>query len=197
MVLSDILPAVAETAADIIEAGGEAEYLVADISRSDNGKALVDLAVDKFGRLDFAFNNAGISGEDGRTPQQVIDSIDSSGWKEDPSQYGMTAMEYQMAIAEQFFQKQIDRAGGLNQWNHFPALAKAADKWVVSPNIDTMFSLAIVDAPQGFTVPLPEVGERFISLHINDQHHTAVDYTWRSGKHSYRGGRILRRIAFL
>ena len=63
LVLSDILPEVSGVANDIIENGGEAEYLVADISRSGQCKELVDLAVAKFGRLDFAFNNAGISGE--------------------------------------------------------------------------------------------------------------------------------------
>jgi len=63
VVLSDILPKVAEVADEIIAAGGEAEYLIADISCVESSKALVDLAVSKFGRLDFAFNNAGISGE--------------------------------------------------------------------------------------------------------------------------------------
>lgn len=63
VVISDILPEVAEIANDIIKAGGEAIYLVVDISRPVNCKELVDLAVSKFGRLDFAFNNAGISGE--------------------------------------------------------------------------------------------------------------------------------------
>jgi len=128
-----------------------------------------------------------IGREDGRTPQQVIDSIDSSNWKVDPTKYGMTAMKYQMAIGEKFFQTQIQRAGGVNKWNHFPALAKAADRWVVSPNIDTMFSMAIVDAREGFTIMLPGVGERFMSLHVNDQYHTAVDYTWSTGKHTYKG----------
>ena len=127
-----------------------------------------------------------IGAKDGRTPQQVIDSIDSSNWKVDPTQYGMTAMEYQMATAELMYQTQIERAGGINQWNHFPALAKAADHWVVSPNIDAMFSTAVVDARKGFTVTLPDVGERFMSLHVQDQYHTIVDYTWSAGKHSYK-----------
>ena len=63
LVLGDILPELSELANEIIENGGEAEYLIADISRSGNCKELVELAVARFGRLDFAFNNAGISGE--------------------------------------------------------------------------------------------------------------------------------------
>lgn len=63
LVLSDILPEVAELADEIVQSGGEACYLVADISRSEQCKDLVDLAIATFNRLDFAFNNAGISGE--------------------------------------------------------------------------------------------------------------------------------------
>jgi len=135
--------------------------------------------------------------KDGRTPQQVIDSIDSSNWKVDPTQYGMTAMEYQMAVAEQFFKTQVDRAGGVNKWNHFPALAKAEDRWVVSSNVDVMFSIAIVDARKGFSVTFPDVGERFISMHVNDQHHTVVDYTWSAGKHTYKGEDIATDYVFV
>lgn len=62
LLLSDILPEVSGVAVEILEQGGEAEYLVADISRSSDCKALVDKAISTFGRLDFAFNNAGISG---------------------------------------------------------------------------------------------------------------------------------------
>ncbi len=53
LVLSDILPEVSKVAAEIIENGGDAEYLVADITSSANCKELVYLAVAKFGRLDF------------------------------------------------------------------------------------------------------------------------------------------------
>ena len=42
--------------------GGEALFVRADISREADVKALVDKAVATFGRLDFAFNNAGVEG---------------------------------------------------------------------------------------------------------------------------------------
>ncbi len=41
-----------------IEAGGKAAVFLADISRPDDARAMVDFAVDTFGRLDIAFNNA-------------------------------------------------------------------------------------------------------------------------------------------
>src|SRR5271157_4166194 len=46
-------------------AGGEALFVKTDVSREADVKALVDRTVAAFGRLDFAFNNAGIEGAAG------------------------------------------------------------------------------------------------------------------------------------
>jgi NAD(P)-dependent dehydrogenase (short-subunit alcohol dehydrogenase family) len=46
----------------IVDAGGEAHFVQADISRAADAEAMVREAVEKFGRLDCAVNNAGISG---------------------------------------------------------------------------------------------------------------------------------------
>ena len=51
-----------ETAEQIVAAGGEALFVRADVSRDDDCVALVRAAVERFGRLDCAFNNAGIEG---------------------------------------------------------------------------------------------------------------------------------------
>ncbi|GGD36123.1 SDR family oxidoreductase [Aureimonas glaciei] len=51
-------------AARISDAGvGKAVVLAGDVRNEDYAQALVELAVDRFGRLDGAFNNAGIVGE--------------------------------------------------------------------------------------------------------------------------------------
>lgn len=63
VVVTDILPEVEEVVAEIRQAGGEVEALVTDIAQPENCKAVVDLAIASFGRLDFAFNNAGIGGK--------------------------------------------------------------------------------------------------------------------------------------
>ena len=42
------------------EAGGQAEFFACDVSRSEDNAALVARVVERFGRLDFAHNNAGI-----------------------------------------------------------------------------------------------------------------------------------------
>jgi NAD(P)-dependent dehydrogenase (short-subunit alcohol dehydrogenase family) len=52
-----------ETVALVQSAGGEAEFFKADVSRETDCEALVAAAVNKWGRLDGAHNNAGISGQ--------------------------------------------------------------------------------------------------------------------------------------
>ena len=49
-----------ETVRAIIEAGASAEFVPCDVSSSQDNAALVAAAVERFGKLDFAHNNAGI-----------------------------------------------------------------------------------------------------------------------------------------
>src|SRR5437773_7970193 len=51
----------------IENAGGQALFVKTDVSREADVKALVDKTVARFGRLDFAFNNAGVEGTAGVT----------------------------------------------------------------------------------------------------------------------------------
>jgi NAD(P)-dependent dehydrogenase (short-subunit alcohol dehydrogenase family) len=51
-----------ETVQDIRSAGGSAVFLQADVTNPDSVKAMVDRALEQFGRIDVLFNNAGISG---------------------------------------------------------------------------------------------------------------------------------------
>lgn len=49
----------------VAEAGGEALFLKADVSKSEDVRSLIDRTVEVFGRLDCAHNNAGINIERG------------------------------------------------------------------------------------------------------------------------------------
>ena len=51
-----------ETVRLIEEDGGEASFVEADVSKAAQVEALVGRAVEAYGRLDYAFNNAGIEG---------------------------------------------------------------------------------------------------------------------------------------
>jgi NAD(P)-dependent dehydrogenase (short-subunit alcohol dehydrogenase family) len=53
---------------EITHAGGHAVALAGDVKDEAYAKALVELAVGRFGGLDVAFNNAGTTGEMGATP---------------------------------------------------------------------------------------------------------------------------------
>ena len=52
----------AETVRLVTQAGGEARFLRADVAKAAEVEAMVRGTVDAFGRLDYAFNNAGIDG---------------------------------------------------------------------------------------------------------------------------------------
>jgi NAD(P)-dependent dehydrogenase (short-subunit alcohol dehydrogenase family) len=51
-----------ETVQYIRSAGGSAVFLQADVTNPESVKAMVDRALEQFGRIDVLFNNAGISG---------------------------------------------------------------------------------------------------------------------------------------
>ncbi|CRK80264.1 SDR family NAD(P)-dependent oxidoreductase [Neobacillus massiliamazoniensis] len=51
-----------KTVAEIYEANGEACFIHADVTDAESVKAMVEEAINKFGRIDVLFNNAGISG---------------------------------------------------------------------------------------------------------------------------------------
>ncbi len=63
-----------ETIEQIQQAGGDALFLQTDVTQADQVEALVDHAVSHFGRLDVAFNNAGIEGEMAPLADQTEDN---------------------------------------------------------------------------------------------------------------------------
>lgn len=58
----------------IKEAGGEAIFHAADVSNPGEVEALVNKAVETYGRLDCAFNNAGIEGQFSPTPECTLEN---------------------------------------------------------------------------------------------------------------------------
>jgi len=65
---------VAEIKAD----GGDAVYLAGDVQSEDYAKAVVALAIEKFGRLDVAYNNAGTLGEMGPSTSVSVEGFNNA-----------------------------------------------------------------------------------------------------------------------
>jgi NAD(P)-dependent dehydrogenase (short-subunit alcohol dehydrogenase family) len=64
VVVSDICSKVGEdTVREIASSRGDAIFVKADVSRSEDVAALIERTVQNYGQLDFAFNNAGIEGD--------------------------------------------------------------------------------------------------------------------------------------
>ena len=67
----------ARLVAEIEAAGGNAAALAGDVRSEIYAQSLVALAVERFGRLDVAFNNAGMLGESGPST-----AVSEAGWNE-------------------------------------------------------------------------------------------------------------------
>jgi len=64
VVVADIdVPGGEETVRSIRENGGEAVFIQTDVSHEDEVASLIETAIDTYGRLDCAHNNAGINGD--------------------------------------------------------------------------------------------------------------------------------------
>jgi NAD(P)-dependent dehydrogenase (short-subunit alcohol dehydrogenase family) len=72
--VSDVAAEGGEETVRLIEGkGGEARFVRADVAREADVEALVAETVRRFGRLDCAFNNAGVPGEQARTADYSAD----------------------------------------------------------------------------------------------------------------------------
>ena len=61
---------------EITRNGGSAAFVQADLSQPEQVKQIVPFAIDTYGRLDYAFNNAGISGENRLLTEQTEQNFD-------------------------------------------------------------------------------------------------------------------------
>lgn len=67
-----------ETIDLIKKAGGEAIFIKCDVSKPADVKTMVEKTIATFGRLDYAFNNAGIEGKQGKTVECSEENFDQT-----------------------------------------------------------------------------------------------------------------------
>lgn len=121
-----------------------------------------------------------------KTPAEIFASIDSSTWAVNPEDYGMTAQEYinQEGIwfADNFAR---NYKLGLSNFHHFGELANKDTRWVVSPSIDHIYSMGVVDTSEPFTIVLPENDGKLVTLHLQDMNHTQPFYKVGAGTYHF------------
>ncbi|APR74786.1 3-oxoacyl-[acyl-carrier protein] reductase [Minicystis rosea] len=66
-----------ELAAELAKLGAEVAFVRADVRHEDDVRALIDAAVERFGRLDIAVNNAGTEGHHGPLVEQTAEGYAS------------------------------------------------------------------------------------------------------------------------
>src|ERR1044072_9464021 len=71
-----------ETPRLIEEIGGRALAVTCDVTRAEDVKAALDKTVEEFGRLDFAFNNAGVE-QRNRSEERRVGKEGRSRWSPD------------------------------------------------------------------------------------------------------------------
>jgi NAD(P)-dependent dehydrogenase (short-subunit alcohol dehydrogenase family) len=76
VMVADVVPQGAEDTVRMIrDGGGAGEFVIGDVSNSQDIQRMVAATVEKLGRLDYAVNNAGIGGE-----QNPVAAMSEQGW---------------------------------------------------------------------------------------------------------------------
>ena len=76
VVVSDISETAAQQTADeVAAAGGDVATVIGDVSRTDDAKAMVNAALDPFGKLDVLVNSAGVSPRNATGPEASPEEI--------------------------------------------------------------------------------------------------------------------------
>ena len=76
LVVSDVSETSARQTADDVEAvGGDAVIVTGDVSRTDDARAMVDAALDAYGKLDVLVNSAGVTGRNAMGPEASPEEV--------------------------------------------------------------------------------------------------------------------------
>jgi hypothetical protein len=122
------------------------------------------------------------------TRSATFDVNNPNEWPVKFADYGFTPETYAQAESYAFMKDFIGRSG-VNKFFHFKTLARMEDHWVVSPNNDVLYSLAIVDATDDFILIVPPVkGERVMSIQIIDANHFTPKHFYGAGEYKFPKG---------
>ncbi len=119
-------------AGQIAAAGGEAAYAVTDVRRRDDLANLVDLACERFGKLDVLVSNAGVG------PISLLDELRVADW-EDMIDINIKGVLYGIAAALPVFRKQ-----GFGQFVNIASTAGLITRPTMSVYSATKFAVRVI-----------------------------------------------------
>jgi hypothetical protein len=86
-------------------------------------------------------------------------------------QWGFPAQQMDAFAGQQALLRARTGTPVLNTWNHSRKLVTAADRFITTPNSDTLYSIALVDLSQGPVVlGIPELDSRYYSVALVDMY---------------------------
>ena len=96
-------------------------------------------------------------------------------------------------------QIQFDRyqkiAGGVNTWFHFRTPVDVDNQPTIAMNMDTLYSLAIVDLKNPVTLTIPEIKDRYFTVEIIDEDHYAWQVFTKQGQYTFSAKDVGTRYA--
>lgn len=94
---------------------------------------------------------------------------------------------------------QFDRyqklATGINQWFHFRTPVNVDHQPTIAMNMDTLYSLAIVDLKKPLTLTIPENKGRYCTVEVIDEDHFAFKVFTKPGKYTLSADEVGTRYA--
>lgn len=73
------------------------------------------------------------------------------------------------------------KAGGVNMFKHYLVPPETESQPIVRMNRDTLYSTAVLDTSKGGTITIPDVGDRYVSVHFVDENHISYDMIYGPG----------------
>ncbi len=97
----------------------------------------------------------------------------------DFARYGVSPEEYVQHESDINMDFYFQKQPAINKFLHLSKPISVAGQAVVRSNNDTLYSLAVVDARGGFSITLPDTGERYQSAYvINRDHYPEAVFLW-------------------
>ena len=106
----------------------------------------------------------------------------TSAHAQESSGVKVTPETYIRAETDRTFHNTVKMTGGINRWSHFRKPTPLEQQTVVRMNLDTLYSVAVVDTSKGATVTIPALPEgRFMSVLFVDNDHYAPSVHYAPG----------------